>query len=152
MQGLQKNSNLDFSSISLGISSPEDILSNSYGEVLNNQTINYRNFNPEKYGLFCAKIFGPVKDYECLCGKYKRIKYAGIVCEKCEVEVTTSSVRRERMGHLNLAVPVVHIWFLKSQPSKISTALGVSMKDVSRVAYYQAYIILDAGTSPFTKY
>jgi DNA-directed RNA polymerase subunit beta' len=152
MQGLQKNSNLDFSSISLGISSPEDILSNSYGEVLNNQTINYRNFNPEKYGLFCAKIFGPVKDYECLCGKYKRIKYAGIVCEKCEVEVTTSSVRRERMGHLNLAVPVVHIWFLKSQPSKISTALGVSMKDVSRVAYYQAYIILDAGTSPFTKH
>ncbi len=147
-----KNNVSEFSSISLSISSPDDILSNSYGEIINNETINYRTLKPEKGGLFCAKVFGPVKDYECLCGKYKRIKYSGIVCEKCDVEVTTSSVRRERMGHITLAVPVAHIWFVKSQPSKMATALGVTAKDLSRVVYYQAYIVIDPASSTLTKF
>ena len=127
--GQQQNTN-DFDEIKITIASPEKIRSWSYGEVKKPETINYRTFKPEKDGLFCARIFGPVKDYECLCGKYKRMKYRGIVCEKCGVEVTTSKVRRERMGHIDLAAPVAHIWFLKSLPSRISTMLELTLKEV----------------------
>ncbi len=128
---------LDFNAIKISIASPEKIRSWSFGEVLKPETINYRTFKPERDGLFCSRIFGPIKDYECLCGKYKRIKYKGIVCEKCGVEVTSSKVRRERMGHIELAAPVVHIWFLKSLPSRISTLLGLSLKAVEKIVYFE---------------
>ena len=118
-----------FDQIKISIASPEKIMSWSYGEIKKPETINYRTFKPERDGLFCAKIFGPVKDYECLCGKYKRMKHRNIVCEKCGVEVTKSNVRRERMGHINLATPVAHIWFLKSLPSRISLAIDMKLKD-----------------------
>jgi len=141
-----------FSSVALGIASPGDILANSYGEIKNHETINYRTLKPEKDGLFCCKIFGPIRDYECLCGKYKRTKYKGIVCDKCDVMVTLSKVRRERMGHIDLVTPIVHAWFLKSQPSKIPLALGMSMKDIEKVAYYQAYIVINPGNSSLSRF
>ena len=136
-----------FDEIKISIASPEQIRSWSYGEVKKPETINYRTFKPERDGLFCARIFGPVKDYECLCGKYKRMKYRGIVCEKCGVEVTLSKVRRERMGHIELAAPVAHIWFLKSLPSRISTLTDISVKSLERVLYFDSYIVIEPGLS-----
>ncbi len=137
-----------FDQIRISIASPEKILSWSFGEIKKPETINYRTFKPERDGLFCARIFGPVKDYECLCGKYKRMKYKGIICEKCGVEVTLSKVRRERMGHIELAAPVAHIWFLKSVPSRISTLLDMTLKDVERILYFENYIVTEPGLSP----
>ena len=122
----------------------------SYGEIKKPETINYRTFKPERDGLFCARIFGPVKDYECLCGKYKRMKFKGVICEKCGVEVTLSRVRRERMGHIELAAPVAHIWFLKSLPSRIALLLDMTLKDIERILYFENYVVLDAGLTPFT--
>ena len=135
----------NFDSIQISIASPEKILSWSFGEIKKPETINYRTFKPERDGLFCARIFGPTKDYECLCGKYKRMKYKGIICEKCGVEVTLSRVRRERMGHIELAAPVAHIWFLKSLPSRIATLLDMTLKDVERVLYFENYIVTEPG-------
>jgi DNA-directed RNA polymerase subunit beta' len=139
---------LDFNAIKISIADPDKIRSWSFGEVAKPETINYRTFKPERDGLFCARIFGPIKDYECLCGKYKRIKYKGIVCEKCGVEVTSSKVRRERMGHIELAAPITHIWFLKSLPSRISTMLGTTLKAIEKVIYFEAYIVTDGLMSP----
>src|SRR4051812_1877403 len=144
----QMQSTKQFDEIKIAIASPEKIRSWSFGEVTKPETINYRTFKPERDGLFCARIFGPIKDYECLCGKYKRIKYKGIVCEKCGVEVTSSKVRRERMGHIELAAPVSHIWFLKSLPSRISTILGTTLKAVEKVIYFENYIVTDSLMSP----
>ncbi|MDT7934977.1 MAG: DNA-directed RNA polymerase subunit beta' [Sphingomonadaceae bacterium] len=141
-----------FDRIKISIASPEKIRSWSYGEIKKPETINYRTFKPERDGLFCARIFGPIKDYECLCGKYKRMKYKGIVCEKCGVEVTISKVRRERMGHIELAAPVAHIWFLKSLPSRIGMLLDMPLKDLERVLYFENYIVLDPGISPFKRF
>ena len=135
----------NFDAIRISIASPEKILSWSYGEIKKPETINYRTFKPERDGLFCARIFGPIKDYECLCGKYKRMKYKGIICEKCGVEVTLSRVRRERMGHIELAAPVAHIWFLKSLPSRIGTLLDITLKDIERVLYFENYIVTEPG-------
>ena len=137
-----------FDQIKISIASPEQIRSWSYGEVKKPETINYRTFKPERDGLFCARIFGPVKDYECLCGKYKRMKYRGVVCEKCGVEVTLSKVRRERMGHIELAAPVAHIWFLKSLPSRISILTDIPMKALERVLYFESYIVIEPGLTP----
>jgi DNA-directed RNA polymerase subunit beta' len=139
-----------FDEIRISIASPEKIRSWSFGEVKKPETINYRTFKPERDGLFCARIFGPIKDYECLCGKYKRMKYRGIVCEKCGVEVTTSKVRRERMGHIELAAPVAHIWFLKSLPSRVGTLLDLPLKDLDKVLYFESYVVVDPGMSPFS--
>ena len=136
-----------FNSVTIGLLSPESILERSYGEVLKPETINYRSYKPEKDGLFCEKIFGPVKDYECHCGKYKRIRYRGIVCDRCGVEVTKKSVRRERIGHITLAVPVVHIWYLRSIPSKISYLLGYTTKQLERLVYYEMFVITNPGNS-----
>lgn len=135
----------DISAISINLASPDKILENSHGEVTKPETINYRSFKPEKDGLFCEKIFGPVKDWECHCGKYKRIRYKGIVCDRCGVEVTLKSVRRERMGHITLAVPVVHIWYWKSLPSKIGYILGMSVKDLEKIIYYESYVVIEPG-------
>lgn len=140
-----------FDALRISIASPEQIRSWSYGEVKRPETINYRTFKPERDGLFCARIFGPVKDDECLCGKYKRIKFRGIVCEKCGVEVTQSRVRRERMGHIELASPVAHIWFTKSLPSRIGTLLDLTMKNLDRVLYFEAYVVIDPGFTPLSK-
>ncbi|HEY8593684.1 MAG TPA: DNA-directed RNA polymerase subunit beta' [Devosiaceae bacterium] len=140
-----------FDQIKINIASPEKILSWSYGEIKKPETINYRTFKPERDGLFCARIFGPTKDYECLCGKYKRMKFKGVICEKCGVEVTLSRVRRERMGHIELAAPVAHIWFLKSLPSRIALLLDMTLKDIERVLYFENYIIIDPGLTPFTE-
>ncbi len=137
-----------FDQIRISIASPEKILSWSFGEIKKPETINYRTFKPERDGLFCARIFGPTKDYECLCGKYKRMKYKGIICEKCGVEVTLSKVRRERMGHIELAAPVAHIWFLKSVPSRIATLLDMTLKDVERILYFENYIVVEPGLTP----
>ncbi|RCL03908.1 MAG: DNA-directed RNA polymerase subunit beta' [Candidatus Tokpelaia sp. JSC161] len=137
-----------FDSIRISIASPEKIMSWSYGEIKKPETINYRTFKPEREGLFCSRIFGPIKDYECLCGKYKRMKYKGIICEKCGVEVTLSRVRRERMGHIELAASVAHIWFLKSLPSRISTLLDIALKDIERVLYFENYIVTEPGLTP----
>ena len=134
-----------FDQIRISIASPEKILSWSYGEIKKPETINYRTFKPERDGLFCARIFGPIKDYECLCGKYKRMKYKGIICEKCGVEVTLSRVRRERMGHIELAAPVAHIWFLKSLPSRIGMLLDMSLKDLERILYFENYVVIEPG-------
>lgn len=136
-----------FSSITIRIASPDDILNRSHGEVTKPETINYRSFRPEKDGLFCEKIFGPIRDWECACGKYKRIRYKGIVCDRCGVEVTQKSVRRERMGHIMLAVPVVHIWFLRSLPSKISGVIGMPTKDIERIVYYESYVVIQPGST-----
>ena len=140
-----------FDYIRIGLASPEMIRSWSFGEVKKPETINYRTFRPERDGLFCAKIFGPIKDYECLCGKYKRLKHRGVVCEKCGVEVTQSKVRRERMGHLELATPVSHIWFLKSLPSRIGLLLDMTLREIERVLYFEAYLIIDAGMTSLKK-
>lgn len=137
-----------FDQIRISIASPEKILSWSYGEIKKPETINYRTFKPERDGLFCARIFGPIKDYECLCGKYKRMKYKGIICEKCSVEVTLSRVRRERMGHIELAAPVAHIWFLKSLPSRIGLLLDMTLKDLERILYFEYYTVLEPGLTP----
>jgi DNA-directed RNA polymerase subunit beta' len=137
-----------FDQIRISIASPEKILSWSYGEIKKPETINYRTFKPERDGLFCARIFGPIKDYECLCGKYKRMKYKGIICEKCSVEVTLSRVRRERMGHVELAAPVAHIWFLKSLPSRIGLLLDMTLKSLERILYFESYVVLEPGLTP----
>ena len=137
-----------FDNIRISIASPEQIASWSFGEVKKPETINYRTFKPEKDGLFCARIFGPVKDYECLCGKYKRMKFKGIICEKCGVEVTLTKVRRERMGHIDLAAPVAHIWFLKSLPSRIGLMMDMTLKELERVLYFENFIVIDPGMTP----
>ena len=141
-----------FDEIEISIASPEKIKSWSFGEVKKPETINYRTFKPERDGLFCARIFGPVKDYECLCGKYKRMKYRGVVCEKCGVEVIQSKVRRERMGHIDLAAPVAHIWFLKSLPSRVGLLLDMTLKELERILYFENYVIVEPGLTPFTKH
>ncbi len=141
-----------FDEIKISIAAPETIRSWSFGEVKKPETINYRTFKPERDGLFCARIFGPIKDYECLCGKYKRMKYRGIICEKCGVEVTTSKVRRERMGHIELASPVAHIWFMKSLPSRIGTLLDITLKDLEKVLYFESYIVTDPGMAALERY
>ncbi len=141
----------NFNSIKITLASPEKIKSWTYGEIKKPETINYRTFRPEKDGLFCARIFGPIKDYECLCGKYKRMKFRGIICEKCGVEVTKSNVRRERMGHINLATPVAHIWFLKSLPSRISLAIDMKLKEVERVLYFENFIVIEPGLTGLKK-
>src|ERR687885_2648837 len=140
-----------FSAIRISIASPQKIRSWSYGEVKKPETINYRTFKPERDGLFCAKIFGPVKDYECLCGKYKRLKHRGVICEKCGVEVTLSKVRRERMGHIELASPVAHIWFLKSLPSRLGMVLDMTLRDIERVLYFEAYVVTEPGMTPLKR-
>lgn len=141
-----------FDAIRIGIASPEKIRSWSFGEVKKPETINYRTFKPERDGLFCAKIFGPIKDYECLCGKYKRLKHRGVICEKCGVEVTQTKVRRERMGHIDLAAPCAHIWFLKSLPSRLGLVLDMTLRDIERVLYFEAYVITDPGMTPLKKF
>ena len=139
----QKKTN--FSKISIGLASPEEILDLSSGEVLKPETINYRTYKPERDGLFCERIFGPIKDYECHCGKYKRIRYKGIVCDRCGVEVTEKKVRRERMGHISLVVPVAHIWYFRSLPNKIGCLLGIPTKKVDAIVYYERYIVVQPG-------
>ena len=134
-----------FSKITIGLASPDSILERSYGEVLKPETINYRTYKPERDGLFCERIFGPVKDYECACGKYKRIRYKGIVCDRCGVEVTEKKVRRERMGHIKLVVPVVHIWYFKSLPNKIGYLLGMSSKKLETIVYYERFVVIQSG-------
>lgn len=141
-----------FDAIRIGMASPEKIRSWSFGEVKKPETINYRTFKPERDGLFCAKIFGPIKDYECLCGKYKRLKHRGVICEKCGVEVTQTKVRRERMGHIDLAAPCAHIWFLKSLPSRLGLVLDMTLRDIERVLYFEAYVVTDPGMTPLKKF
>ncbi len=141
----QQGQNEDFDAIRIGLASPQKIRSWSFGEVKKPETINYRTFKPERDGLFCAKIFGPIKDYECLCGKYKRLKHRGVICEKCGIEVTLAKVRRERMGHIELASPVAHIWFLKSLPSRMGLLLDLTLRDIERVLYFEAFVVIDAG-------
>jgi len=141
----------NFQRISISLASPEDITARSCGEVLKPETVNYRTYKPEKDGLFCEKIFGPTKDYECYCGKYKRIRYRGIVCDRCGVEVTEKKVRRERMGHITLTVPVAHIWYFKSAPNKISALLGIPSKKLESVIYYEKYIVTRPGASGIEK-
>src|SRR2546423_8000707 len=137
-----------FDEIRISIASPERIRTWSHGEIKKPETINYRTFKPERDGLFCARIFGPIKDYECLCGKYKRMKYKGVICEKCGVEVTLSRVRRERMGHIELAAPVAHIWFLKSLPSRIGLLMDMTLKDLERILYFEYYVVIEPGLTP----
>ncbi len=141
-----------FDAIKIGLASPEKIRSWSFGEVKKPETINYRTFKPERDGLFCAKIFGPIKDYECLCGKYKRLKHRGVICEKCGVEVTQTKVRRERMGHIDLSAPCAHIWFLKSLPSRLGMVLDMTLRDIERVLYFEAYVVVDPGMTPLKKF
>ena len=135
----------DFNAIKISLASPEKIRSWSYGEVTKPETINYRTFKPERDGLFCAKIFGPITDWECLCGKYKRMKHRGVICDKCGVEVTKSKVRRERMGHIELASPVSHVWFFKGLPSRIGHLLDISLRDLERILYFESYVVIDPG-------
>ncbi|MBT7498277.1 MAG: DNA-directed RNA polymerase subunit beta' [Candidatus Thioglobus sp.] len=144
----QQNKEQDFDAIRVGLASPEKIRSWSFGEVKKPETINYRTFKPEREGLFCAKVFGPMKDFECLCGKYKRMKFRNVVCEKCGVEVTFSKVRRERMGHIELAAPVAHIWYLKSLPSRLGLLMDMTLKDIERVLYFEAFLVTDPGSTP----
>jgi len=134
-----------FNKISIGLASPEKILGESRGEVLKPETINYRTHKPERDGLFCERIFGPVKDYECACGKYKRIRYKGIVCDRCGVEVTEKKVRRDRVGHINLVVPVAHIWYFRSLPNKIGYLLGLPSKKLDMIIYYERYVVIQPG-------
>ncbi len=141
----------NFNHIKITLASPEKIKSWSFGEIKKPETINYRTFKPEKDGLFCARIFGPIKDYECLCGKYKRMKFRGIICEKCGVEVTKSNVRRERMGHIDLACPVAHIWFLKSLPSRISLSIDMKLKEVEKILYFESFIVIEPGLTELKK-
>src|ERR1700692_3074384 len=137
-----------FDQIRIALASPERIRSWSYGEIKKPETINYRTFKPERDGLFCARIFGPIRDYECLCGKYKRMKYRGIICEKCGVEVTLQKVRRERMGHIELASPVAHIWFMKSLPSRVGLLLDMTLKELERVLYFENFMVTEPGLTP----
>ena len=148
---IQENAMRDINNITIGLASPDDILSRSYGEVTKPETINYRSFRPEKDGLFCEKIFGPTRDWECFCGKYKRIRYKGIICDRCGVEVTQKSVRRERMGHIGLAVPVVHIWFFRAQPSKIGNIIGISLKELEKIIYYESYVVINPGPTGLSR-
>ena len=141
----------DFDAIKIGLASPEMIRAWSYGEVKKPETINYRTFKPERDGLFCAKIFGPIKDYECLCGKYKRLKHRGTICDKCGVEVTQAKVRRERMGHIELASPVAHIWYLKSLPSRIGLMLDMKLRDIESVLYFESYVVTDPGMTELSE-
>ena len=143
----QQGQDEDFDVIKISLASPQQIQSWLFGEVKKPETINYRTFKPERDGLFCAKIFGPVKDFECLCGKYKRLKHRGVICEKCGVEVTVTKVRRERMGHIALASPVAHIWFLKSLPSRIGLLLDMTLRDIERILYFESYIRSEEHTS-----
>jgi len=136
---------IDFDSIRIGLASPDKIRSWSHGEVKKPETINYRTFKPEKDGLFCAKIFGPTKDWECNCGKYKRMKHRGVVCDKCGVEVIQSKVRRERLGHIELACPVSHVWFFKGLPSRIGHLLDMTLRDLEKILYFEAYVVIDSG-------
>ena len=147
----QPGQNEDFDAIKISLASPQTIQSWSFGEVKKPETINYRTFKPERDGLFCAKIFGPVKDYECLCGKYKRLKHRGVVCEKCGVEVTQSKVRRERMGHIDLASPVAHIWYLKSLPSRIGLLLDMTLREIERILYFEAFVVIEPGLTTLEK-
>ena len=142
----------DFDAIRIGLASPDMVRSWSFGEVKKPETINYRTFKPERDGLFCAKIFGPIKDYECLCGKYKRLKHRGVICEKCGVEVALAKVRRERMGHIELASPVAHIWFLKSLPSRIGLLMDMTLRDIERVLYFESYVVIDPGMTPLERF
>ena len=135
----------DFTKVTIGLASPEEILEKSSGEVLKPETINYRTYKPERDGLFCERIFGPVKDYECHCGKYKRIRYKGIICDRCGVEVTEKKVRRERMGHISLVVPVAHIWYFRSLPNKIGYLLGLPSKKLDSIIYYERYVVINPG-------
>ena len=144
---LNREKSEDFDAIRIGLASPEMIRSWSYGDVKKPETINYRTCKPARDGLFCAKIFGPVKDYECWCGKYKRLKHRGVICEKCGVEVALAKVRRERMGHIELASPVAHIWFLKSLPSRIGLLLDMTLRDIERILYFESYVVTDPGLS-----
>ena len=137
-----------FDEIRISIASPDRIRAWSHGEIKKPETINYRTFKPERDGLFCARIFGPIKDYECLCGKYKRMKFRGITCEKCGVEVTLTKVRRERMGHIELASPVAHMWFLKSLPSRIGLLLDMTLRDLERILYFENYVVTEPGLTP----
>ena len=149
---LRSQGNVDeFDIIRIGLASPDMIRSWSFGEVKKPETINYRTFKPERDGLFCAKIFGPIKDYECLCGKYKRMKHRGVICEKCGVEVTLAKVRRDRMGHIELASPVAHIWFLKSLPSRIGLLLDMTLRDIERILYFESFVVIDPGMTPLEK-
>ena len=145
------NTRKEFSNITISLASPESILEQSKGEVLKPETINYRTYKPERDGLFCEKIFGPVKDWECHCGKYKRIRYKGIVCDRCGVEVTERKVRRERMGHIQLVVPVAHIWFFKTLPNKIGALLGLTSKLIDSIIYYEKYVVIQAGMAESEK-
>ena len=145
--GKDNKANNSFRKITIGLASPEVILHQSSGEVLKPETINYRTHKPERDGLFCERIFGPVKDYECACGKYKRIRYKGIVCDRCGVEVTEKKVRRERVGHINLVVPVAHIWYFRSLPNKIGYLLGIPSKKLDMIIYYERYIVINPGVA-----
>ena len=147
----KNNNDKKFDHIKISLASPDLMRSWSFGEVKKPETINYRTFKPERDGLFCAKIFGPVKDYECLCGKYKRLKHRGVVCEKCGVEVTLSKVRRERMGHIELAAPVAHIWFLRSLPSRIGLMMDMTLRQIEKVLYFEAFIVIDGGLTPYER-
>src|SRR5574339_55973 len=140
-----------FDQVAISVAAPDAIRSWSHGEVKNPETINYRTFKPEKGGLFCERIFGPVKDWECSCGKYKRIKHRGVVCDRCGVEVTMARVRRERMGHIELAVPVSHIWFFKGLPSRIGHLLDMTIRDLERILYYESFVVIEAGKSGFKR-
>src|SRR5512144_381960 len=145
MNLFEKPKDSSFDAMRIKLASPERIREWSFGEVKKPETINYRTFKPERDGLFCAKIFGPIKDWECICGKYKRMKHRGIVCDKCGVEVIQSKVRRERLGHIELATPVAHIWFLKGVPSRIGTLLDMTMRNLEKVLYFESYIVVDPG-------
>ncbi len=147
----QQRQSLEFDGIKIALASPDMIRSWSFGEVKKPETINYRTFKPERDGLFCAAIFGPIKDYECLCGKYKRMKHRGVVCEKCGTEVTLTKVRRERMGHIELASPTAHIWFLKSLPSRIGLMLDMTLRDIERVLYFEAFVVIEPGLTPLDR-
>ena len=147
MRRKKDNTAIKFNKISIGLGSPESILSASRGEVLKPETINYRTHKPERDGLFCERIFGPVRDYECACGKYKRIRYKGIVCDRCGVEVTEKKVRRDRIGHINLVVPVAHIWYFRSLPNKIGYLLGLPSKKLDMIIYYERYVVIQPGSA-----
>ena len=149
---IQSNENIEFDSIQIGLASPDTIREWSYGEVKKPETINYRTLKPERDGLFCERIFGPTKDWECYCGKYKRIRYKGKICERCGVEVTKAKGRRERMGHIELAAPVSHIWYFKGIPSRIGLMLDLSPRNLEKVLYFALYIVTDPGSTPLEKF
>ena len=151
LQVVRRAAKHGFDRVKIGLAHPDLIRSWSHGEVRKPETVNYRTLRPERDGLFCAKTFGPIKDYECLCGKYKRLKHRGVICEKCGVEVTETKVRRTRMGHIDLASPVAHIWFLKSLPSRIGLMLDMTLRDIERVLYFESYVVTDPGMTPLSR-